>query len=175
MDEYKAYIDRLAGSKSPDMINNSSSEHASVLASAMFKYGASGVNIFTGQLHPETYSTDYVVNQAAVFLQKGGSLRVLIQDSEDKISSENIKNHPFLNMLKKKECPVQQVSFHRVDKDVADKTPYHFMYMDDYAFRFEPNNQEPVAFASFNKPDVARKLAAIFDNIWQNHSEQIAV
>ncbi len=177
MEAYKNYIETLAKSKSHDMINNSSAAHASVLAGAMFKFGEKSINIFTGKLHPETYATDDVVKEACCFIKnKDGKVRIIIQDKDSVFSNSQIAEHLFFGKLKKEGCSFANVMIRRIKEEKINEITFHFMTMDKSAFRFEPNNSEPVAFASFNKPDIAEKLNNKFDELWSSeYSTEVTI
>lgn len=175
LSEYRTFIDKLASEKSGDMINNSSGEHASVLAEVMFKYANKSLNIFTGSLYKDTYGKSEVIEQACNFVKtKGGVVRIVFQDPPGKISNEEIINHPLISSIRR--CCNnldEQLFVHRIQSELAEEIPFHFLTMDDSAFRFEPDRSKPVAFASFNKQAVCEQLTGIFERIFSTMSHPV--
>lgn len=167
METYDQMLDRLAQSSSPDVINNSSVQHAASLVRAMFTYAKDSVVIFTGALNPAAYGTQAVKEAAANFLNRNGSIRVVIQDDADKASTKDLKSKGLLPYLESEHLfDDRSIQIHRASPALKD-IGMHFLVMDGHAYRLEPDKNKPVAIASFNNTKTSSMLLSVFNEIWK--------
>lgn len=86
-------------------------------------------------------------------LLRGVKIQIITQDEPD---SELLADH--ISSWKKRELPI---SLTRAIGESASVNA-NFAVMDQTAFRFEPNRNEPKAFASMNDTRIAKQLDEIF-------------
>lgn len=164
--EYERIVERLAESRSSEMISNSSAEHASILIRTMFKNAANTINIFNGCLANVVYGRDDIIKAAKGFVVRGGKITVVIQDQ---LADSEIITHSFVKEFKDICCENErkgEFKIYRADGSCSD-LPSHFFVMDDSGYRLEQNKDEPKAFATFNDTEIAGKLNDLFSSILQ--------
>lgn len=169
MDEYLSHIERLDELDSPELINNSSTEHAIPLVAKLFARGRKEILVFTGSLDPKIYAQKPVIDALGVFLVgRSGKLSVLIQKDATEVSDATIAtSESGLISALRSEYGSDVVDSNITVRRVCDRTrkaaKQHFLVVDNKGFRFEPDNTKHEAVASFNMPKVANGLTETFN------------
>jgi hypothetical protein len=165
MDEaYVAIVRRLAEKRDPEIISNSSIEHAAVLIGEMFRCGSRQANIFSGSLKPALYARDEILNSIGSFLAfKEAKIRILLQD----IDAGTNHAHIFLNQIETRlgSAVISSIEIKEAG-EFAKRQTFHFATIGDSAFRFESDQTKHEAFASFGQPEQVKKLNHVFDTFW---------
>ena len=91
---------------------------------------------------------------------RNGRLDIVIQEPAAEFDDLTLAANPFV------QCLAGQETFHvsRGAEEVVEM-PSHFMVVDGTGYRFEPDKSQQEAYASFNDPQTASKLHALFLNI----------
>lgn len=160
LEQYRDLVMDAAKSKNGDPIYNASLEHAAILVENLFKVAERDVNIFSGSLNPRVFGGSKVLDRAAQFLGRSGSkVRIIVENEAD----IDIEDHPFLKRFK----DTDDLELVRLDKDLSEKTAYHFIVADSDSYRFEKNKSKPAAVASFGDAPGGERLSTIFEKLWQ--------
>lgn len=172
MEAYSDFVNRLATTKSSDIVNNSSAEHAIILLSAMFKHGTGEARVLSGGLNPLIYASEKVVEAVTYFLSRAGNkLTVIVQglDSSNKPMSENamaaaLRENNLVVTLKEKFASTfnDLVSIKYATGAMKD-LEFHFMTVGD-SFRFEADRARKEAVAGFCNADIVAGL----NEVWKN-------
>ena len=172
-EEDEAYFDAIdAALKSRDKryISNGHPKHAAFLVHRFLTHAVDVVRIYSGSLSRtldgvDVYGNSHIVAVARDFLDRDGHIRVVVQNDVDLPSGENIEDHPFVSLVE----GVQSKGSLVVKKAAGtrkDELPnYHWMVMDESAYRLETDVRNAKAHASFGAPRVAMQLAQLFDGI----------
>lgn len=177
MDAYIDLVNRLAESNSPDIVNNSSLEHAVAIFATMFNKRCGEARVLSGGLNPLVYGREEVRTAVTNFLSKdGNTLEVVIQGMGEKLSDtvgeEDIRVNPLVTHLKEK-LP-KAFDDGRIQIKMAGSVlmelESHFTTIGD-AFRFEPDRKEKRAFASFNRPDMVKRLNSVWKSGYSEASQ----
>jgi hypothetical protein len=161
MDEYRKMLDDLMRSERDVIISNGSAEHATPLIAKLFESANQKVKILSGCLNSEIYSKDEVVNAAGSFLLHDGAfMSIIIEGIEDNDIPALISgSESFIGKIRSRfgRDLLSKISVFKGSDEIK-KLPFHFMLVDDKAFRFEPNKKEHAALASFNNKGAAANL-----------------
>lgn len=167
--EDQAYFDAIDTSlkhKDKRYISNGRPEHAAFLVHRFLTYAEEVVRIYSGSLARTlngvaVYGDSHIVRAASDFLGRGGQVRVVVQDGID-------KDHPFLGLARGVERGTRKGSLVVKEAADADRLPaYHWMVMDESAYRLETDVETAKAHANFGTPKVATTLARLFDELYE--------
>lgn len=165
MTDYEQLVGRLAAQQSSELISNSSAEHAAVLIKYMFTCAEKTIKIFNGCLSTSVFGKADVINAAKTFVEKGGRIQVVVQEA---FSEEALASHGLLTALRQMCCNNNETknsfTMYLGDEQVQN-IPSHFLIMDNAGYRLEENREQPVAFASFNDPQIVESLDKLFERI----------
>lgn len=167
MDAYEQMLDDLARSNSDSIISNGNDGHATALIAKLFEVARKSVNIFTGPQDVDIYTDSAVLNAAARFLQQeNAQLKIILDKDTENEGIENPSNNKFLVLLHNKlgDSLRNKVIVYPADDEAA-RIPYHYILIDDNAFRFEPNKKVHEALASFNNKPAAGFIKASFEKL----------
>lgn len=170
-DAYVALVRRLAEKRDPEIISNSSIEHAAVLIAEMFRRGSGSAQIFSGSLNPALYAREDIVTCIGSFLSSDdASLRILLQDPAEGAANAKI----FLENVKERlgDTALSRVEIKQAD-DFAKDQSYHFATVGKSAFRFEGDRTKHEAFASFGREEHVTKINGIFESFWKNAKDMV--
>ena len=174
--EDKAYFDAIDAAlenKDKRYISNGRPEHAAFLVHRFLKNAEQTVRIYSGSLSRsldgvDVYGAAHIVEAAQAFLGRGGRIQIVVQNGVDSPSGESIEAHPFLRSAE----GVEQGEGKRQGSLVVKKatvsnalTAYHWMVMDESAYRLETDIESAKAHANFGTPKVATQLAQLFDEL----------
>lgn len=166
MDDYIALIRRLAEEDSDRIIPNSTTEHAIVLIERLFLKAGRIAKIFTGALNSEIYAKDSVVTAISGFLKKGGKLEILVQHCTSSADIEALVKTEGGLFSRLTDLGHRDVDIAMYWSDeAAQNERFHFMVLDEKAFRFEPDHTKHEAFACFNGVKVAKSLNKVFQSL----------
>lgn len=162
MKNYEDMVEALAKSGSPDVIDNSSAEHAAILIKNMFNYATVCVDLFSGCLTKSVYERQDIKDAGRSFIARGGKVRILVQDEN---SDEFLKDHEFIRSVKSACDDGKDGNFtvSKLSPAIGKDIKAHFLVMDKRAYRYEPDKLKHEAVACFNNPDIALSLSGLFD------------
>ena len=142
-EEYKKLVEEAANKQSKEFILNEDVIHAQVVIENLFLNAKKNINIFSGELNPEVYSSSGVVNNIKRFLEKKANrISILLQNG----NNSKLEDNAFVKLCRgfEQKCQIKMVN----EKDKNRKN--HFITVDGQAYRFEPDNKKPKAIACFN-------------------------
>ncbi|MBC5764144.1 hypothetical protein [Ramlibacter albus] len=162
MDAYRALVRRLAEKRDPEIISNSSIDHATVLVAEMLRRGQGEAHIFSGALNPALYSTPEVIGAMTSFLTAADScVKIIVQEKEKAIPNWEI----FLSRMTVEPEMLDRIDI-RVGNDFVVSQPFHFTTVGSDFFRFEPDREKHEAFASFGRPGDVAQMTEVFEAFW---------
>lgn len=185
---YFEHVDQALETGEDVIISNGKPEHAVFLIHRFLENATEVVRLFSGRLAQtyggvEIYRNRYVGQAAEKALQSGTDIRIVLEADLD-VEGENPDHHPLVRLaqelreagelagtLEIKKASSASIRFLK-DKEFR----YHWMTMDDQAYRLETDTKNTKAHVNFGTPQVARSLATIFDNtLWPDATEIVAV
>jgi hypothetical protein len=154
--DYQNYIDNLSSTKSSEIFLNSSSEHAVIIMSNIFKTAKEEALILAGDLLGGISNQKLYWVELIKFLNRGGKLNILLT----KFESNKI---PDLFFKIDQDEYADRVKIGILNKPVMDNqgNEVHFTVGDKRSFRFEHDINKFLAFGSFNS-NSAKDLASLF-------------
>lgn len=159
------FADALA-SQTPITFHNRDMAHASVVVTLAFVHAKKAVLLLSQKLDPAVYSVPWFTETAQEFIDRGGSLHILVEEKE-----HLDENHPVIDLYRANagdKFQIRAVPPHEV------KTyEFNFMVVDDDGFRFEPNRENPRALVAFNETEpshqeMIRSLKQFFHRLFEN-------
>lgn len=166
MTDYVSMLNELSRSNSDSIISSVDEDHAAVLIAKLFEIADQTVTIFAGPQDEHIYASTEVVHAAARFLQTASAkLNFIFEDLEKSPVTQKISN-PFLDKLQHTigASLASKVELYPADMQ-AKNLPYHFILIDDKAFRFEPDKMTREAFATFNNTTAAACIKTVVDRM----------
>lgn len=160
MVDYIEKVRRAAILRNGEPLYNGSVDHAAVLAEAMFTYAQKSVDILTGELNARVYGSTIVLDRVKEFLSTSScQVRVLLE-RPDLVDHQD---HPFFVAFSGR----QDVKFRSLPETLPELIPYHFIVMDRDCYRYEADKTKQQAVAAFGDPVGGKKLAGIFEKLWE--------
>lgn len=167
--EYQDYLNTLAKNNAPDIFMNGGIGHASVLMATLFQNTNNGVRMFCTGLNPKLIMTEPYGSAFKDFVDRGGSMKVLME------CDTFIDKDPFRLLKEAKENGNKDIQIRLIkEKDKEDlftglnTSHCNFSVFDNNKVRFEMDPENYKAFGSFNYPELAGQLSALFDHAYEN-------
>ena len=174
---YFDVVDRAFETNQVKPISNGQPSHAVYLLYRLLTGAEHRVVIYTGHLRRTLGDVlaygEPVLAEAAVRFLKRPETELLLAVAEDLDvdgGMENVSDHPFIRaILKAGDAIKGKLRLY----DVKDATlfPYHFIVMDERAFRVEVDTEKAQAYASFGDTEFAQVLATLFDHFAETSRE----
>lgn len=157
IDRYQEVVQRLAKEKIDSRFSNKGPEHARVVVETMFRHASSSVNLFTGCLNKDFYTSEPVLESLKDFLARTkGALTIICASTPDSDTVSVIKQSEFGSN-------VQIRVLSPAEAGTGNHVQHHFMTADGVAYRLEVNDAAREAVVNFNEPAVAMTLNNWFD------------
>jgi hypothetical protein len=155
IEEYRKLVEKLASSKAEEVFSNGQSAHAAIIFETFFRHAKQRVNIFCRNLASDVFSLPQVAQTLEMALLRGVKVKFISQERPGAVDlADKIEG------WSKSGLPVQLVV--APEGSDASKVKANFAVMDQRAFRFEIDREEPKAFASMNQPQSAKQLDDVF-------------
>lgn len=176
LDEYKAYLESLARSCSPDLITNGGKEFASVLMSVLLANTGNVVRMYCSGFKPDLITTQPYWNALRKYLIEGKEIRVLCETdvAKDDLPMQLLRLEK--EKRKHKESIVVKLITEEDRRKICESVAEehcNFSVFDGNKFRFEYEPEDYKAFGSFNRPDTCRFLTNLFDSSFNNSNTVI--
>lgn len=185
--DYFRAVDKALKGSIDRLISNGKPQHAAYLIEKFLAHAQQVVRIFSGRLARavngvEVYENDQVLAAAEKLLKKGASLHIVLEQDIDLRTGETWTDHPVAQLacrLRKEGMidgvlDIRQASegslTYLKDRDF----PYHWMIMDESAYRLETDIGKAKAHANFGDGEMAGKLARIFDHLLFNRATPLS-
>lgn len=174
LERYAEYIRGLAEAKSPQLFTNGGIEYASELMAVLFENTNREARIFCQGFKPDLITTQPYWDALNEYLkQEGKTIRVLVE------TNEYVQNRPLQLLMaekaKRNNDSIQvKLASQETIQEIYGKLsgrPCNFAVFDDDKFRFENEPDGYKAFGSFNRPDYAEVLIAIFDDAFNKSTD----
>jgi hypothetical protein len=150
----------------PWKVNNLSHPHAITLLRYIFAVSGERMDILCEKLKPEAYAAAELINEATLFLNRGGKLRVLI---EYPLTWRELRINPFVEAMI---CRGRMENFSiRYGEGLLENHQENFAVGDRKHARWEPNRQHAKAIGHFHGPEEAEPLADRFQQLWDAATE----
>ena len=176
--DYFLAVDEALADSIDRLISNGKPQHAAYLIEKFLDHAQQVVRIFSGRLARtvngvEVYGNDKILAAIDKLLKKGASLHIVLQQDIDLRTGETWTDHPVAQLasrLRKKGVMNGVLDIRKASKGslayLKDKDfPYHWMVMDESAYRLETDTKKAKAHANFGDDEMAGKLARIFDRL----------
>jgi hypothetical protein len=152
--EYRKFVERLAASESAEMFSNGQAAHAAVIFEMFFKNAQQGVNILCRNLKADVFGLDVVINAVKNALWRKVPVRILVQEAPEASN--------FLALAKQWKGAGKEIEIRSAEGTILAEADQNFAVMDRKAFRFEPNRDAQIAYASMNQS----RNATVLDNVF---------
>lgn len=184
--DYYAILDVALENKIDAILRNGRPEHARFIIQRFLERADTTVRLLSGKLSKvfegvNVYGHEDIKESAKGFLRRDGTqLNILLQEEIDG-GAGNIENHPLVQELRalekrhelKGKLDIRRASEEDVKRYLESDFPYHWMVMDESAYRLETDCQQAKASVNFGDPRMAKGLAEFFDRIFENGTRLI--
>lgn len=155
LDEYRTNVMALFDKSSPDVINNSSYRHASILIEEMVRHAQHTFIAFAGRMNPLVW-TPRVMNALTDALQRGVEVRLLVERDCEPISNGSMPQPIQEHVRRIRETYLGKIG------DIS-----HCASGDGESFRIEMDRVRNSAVFAANNPEIASKVVGIFDALFE--------
>lgn len=152
--DYRCYVERLAQLKSKELFQNGQANHAAIIFETFFKYASKHVHILCKNLSADVFGLENVLNALETALLRKVPVRILYQETPE--SSAFLES---LQRWQEQKLPIEALPATGTSLGPVSQ---NFAVMDRRAFRFEPDNSRPMAYACMNGPEEATTLDDVF-------------
>lgn len=175
LEEYKKYILDTANNGTYSVFYNSSKEHASIVMGTIFKSAQNNVRIWAGKLNGDVSSDDYYLSELKNFLERGGKVKIILDESSDEINLK-LKNILALYQF----LTPESIEIKTTDVRVGltgdiDYKHVHFTIGDDRMYRLELFPNKYTAKGNFNDAKTSSDFIRVFDDVFKNAASSVVV
>ena len=156
MEEYRRNVRALFDKKSPDLANNSSSRHASILIEEMVLHAQHSFVAFAGRMNPVVWN-ERVMAALADAISRHVQIRLIVESE-----CEPIINGTMPDVVRS--C-VRRIQPQLLD-DVKAAAVSHCASGDGVSLRFETDPGKKTAIFAANNPEVAAKVVDVVDSLY---------
>lgn len=172
--KYKEFVKQLSDNNDGRVFLNSSSDHAVVVATQIFRRSHDMVRIFAKNLCRTIGNDPEYIAALSDFIERGGKVRILLNGYEESyaISSNLYKRLAYYKNLGK-DIVIKTTDakpYLTLDKD---KKEVHFTVGDTTSYRIEMDIENRTAQCSMNNQQVAKVVADFFDAQFASDSTQV--
>ena len=183
--QYFEMLDDVA-SESKDMrIGNGNALHATYLIRKFFEHAKARVRLLSGELVQRSednvlvYGNPRLVTAAADFLEKPDT-RLEIALISDIDASPDVEGHPIVSAVRESErkgvlrgeLTIRKVAPEWLEQLKKAKYDFHWMTVDDEAYRLEFDLESHKAWGNFKDRHLTKLLADHFDRIFSYYPER---
>ena len=159
-------------------ISNGKTEHAVFLVERFLSHADSSVRLFSGRLSRNTsegvavYANPHVLKAVRKALGSGVRIEIVLEEELDAEGGVPTK-HPFVRTaldLRKEGSLTGLLLLLKADPDALDDLrkhdfQFHWMTMDDRAYRLETDTENTIADVNFGQPELTGALNGIFGDV----------
>lgn len=179
--KYFEIIDQACLSKKDALLSNGRPEHAVYIIHKFLENAQQKVRLFSGQLlctleDVSVYGNPYIIEAAKAFLREPRTtLSVILEKEIDVAPEKSPQDHPLIQAVvaaKEEEAIQGSLKVYRVLEEFSkilkeSNFAYHWMVMDEQAYRLENDTEKATAFVNFGDTVKATRLGNLFDDIAQ--------
>lgn len=175
-DEYRQVVDKAVENGTNMPISNGRPDHAVYLIQKMLENATALVRIFSGTLARSldgvpAYGNERILAAARGFLDKGGTMKILLEKPIDVDEGRPWTEHPLVAMARSMPGGGDLLEVKQAPEDGLNELReasvlYHWITMDDQAYRLEMDTRQARAIANFGNSRTACALVAIFDDLF---------
>jgi hypothetical protein len=155
IEAYRKRIENLADLNSGESFTNNQPAHARVIFETFFCRATQEVDIFCRNLAADVFDSVRLCENLIGAVKRGVKVRVFTQ--------ENPAPSSFVDTLQELiAAKPELVELKKGNSNSLNSLGFNFAVMDGKAYRFEPNKDDFVAFASMNNPSVCKSLLSVF-------------
>lgn len=173
MTEYQSFIHKLSEGNIDRTFLNSDIEKAKDVSCEIFNKAQFSLRIFAGCLCAEFCNSVEYVEALSDFLERGGSLRILLNEYQpDYVKHSALFMRIAYFLSQGKSVDVRMTNAKPYFSNDPNKKPIHFMVGDEKAYRVEDDIENKHAFCNFNNPSYAESLILYFDKTFMDERTQ---
>ena len=170
MDGYYEFVKGLADRKENFVFSNSDAEKMLSVFSVMLNNAEKEFRIFAGSLCNETTEDEKYIEAVTDFLERGGKLRILLNNFNDKAAfkSKLFRRLYYLYTIGK-DIRIRTTAEQPYISDKNGRINVHFSVGDKNSYRIEQDIEKRTAVCNMNGSSQAEELSRLFDKIFDNY------
>ena len=170
---YQAYINRIAANSENVVFLNSSTLHASWVMATIFENAKDYVKIFAGTMTTSVSQDSEYQRQFNNFIKRGGKVQILLENYNEGNPLNLNRILKYYEIVKPNSISVKlhKKQLFYTDEDGTDKK-IHFCVSDGKMYRLENDTERFLAKGNFNDTIFSKKLAQVFDEIFNDSSSK---
>ena len=147
IDPFRYMVQRFIEMESPNLIQNSSPEHARILLEEMFLHAKTSAYVYCGCISDKVWGGEDLATAVRTAIERGVKVRFIVQHPEKIPAGSAVA------------AVLRQHGEDMIHSSTLFATwDSHFAVFDEKMFRFEKRDDDKTAIACVNGPDTARKL-----------------
>lgn len=159
--EYQDLIDKMAETRSSEILPNAGADHAAIVMAKMFEKARESVNMIVGSFDGAVSNKENYLSKLEECINRKIQFKIIFLDTPN-------KNSKAYSLLKRKRDEGCNISFSSASADTKGKLSKggqikHFSVFDDDKYRFEKDTSNYLAWCCFNDKRNAANLLGIFD------------
>ena len=183
---YFEHADAALKDKTNVLISNGKPEHAVFLTHSFFMHAKHRIRLFSGRLsriygNVHVYGNRHIVKALRQLLSDEKTISIVLECPIDVDPDQSVSDHPMVQTaseLRQEGKLRGLLEIRQADQDAIDFLTthnflYHWMVMDETAFRLETDIEHTKAHANFGDFKMAATLAGLFDRILYRKSTQL--
>jgi|GEM_PF-2931605 len=171
--EYDESVARFAKKRMNMEFNNKGVSHAVTVVKNLLDTAENSVKMFSEQLNSTVADNHLFLESLKKYIESGKTFELLLEKIPDKQNRSKALNMVLEyssksdNNVKHKIISADSLRDMGAHFSNKDKIAYHFIVVDNRAFRVETDPQEFKATCNFNDPDVAGAFSKLFDKYFK--------
>ena len=176
---YFGIIDQACAAKKNALLSNGQPAHAVYIIHKFLENADRNVRLYSGNLRRElggvmVYGNPHIVDDVLTFLKNSNaSLSVVLEGEIDIPPNDEPCDHPLIRAMRSAKEKGEIQGHLRVCRALEEHVKilrdsdfdYHWMVMDDQAYRLENEKDKAKAFVNFGNADKAARFGSLFDKI----------
>lgn len=170
MNDYYRFVKELSDRNEDYVFLNSDEGKMLSVFKVMFQGANKVFRVFAGSLCNDTTDNKEYIDAVSEFLERGGKLRVLLNNfDEKKAFQSDLFRRLYYYVTKGKEVRIRTTNEKPYITSGDDRINVHFSVGDEKSYRIEQDIEKRTAVCNMNGEEQAKDMARLFDKIFENY------
>lgn len=141
-----------------------------VVFDLMFHQSKEEFRIFAGNLCNQTTDSPMYIEAMSDYIESGGKLRILLNSFEEgKAFESKLFRRLYMYKSQGKDIEIRKTNQRPFITKDGKNVDVHFSVGDKECYRMEDDVDKRTAICNMHDPEMAQKIAELFDEIYNNH------
>lgn len=174
MNKYYQFIKFLSDNNENHVFLNSEEKNMPIVFDLMFHQSKTEFRIFAGNLCNYTTDSPQYIEAMSDYIESGGKLRILLNSFEEDCAYESkLFRRLYMYIKQGKDIEIRKTNQKPFITKDGKKVDVHFSVGDLECYRMEDDIEKRTAICNMHDPEMAQKIAELFDNIFNNYHQGV--